>query len=186
MIGYFLQGAGVVSRGSSQVDLSAVGAIGPILAFVLVVVIVFVLLKNAEILGDSPWVAIIVALVIGFAFVAAGKAVSLVLAVGPWFAVLLITLFLFLLFGGIVGKTDMFGKGIVWVFVLALVGVFIVSAVKVFGTGFTGYLPGPYFGISGDPGLLFFFDWLYSPAISGGISLIVVAIVVAWVLVKLK
>jgi len=78
------------------------------------------------------------------------------------------------------------GKGIAWVFVVLLIIVFVVSGVKVFSNSLAPYLPSAtYEDVSyGDPTLVNFFSWVYSPRVKGFFLLIGVAALVTWLLVR--
>jgi len=166
-------------------DVSAITYFAPILAFLLVFVLMYAVLRRTEIVGESNFILLFTSFLIATVFVTAGSVRQVVLSVVPWFAVLLLALFFVLVLAGFIGKTeDIAGKGLGWVFVVGLILIFLVSAIKIFSSTFSPYLPGPYFGAGGDPQTLFFLSWLYSPPIVGAILLLGVAAVVSWVLVR--
>ena len=83
------------------------------------------------------------------------------------------------------------GKSIVsksmgWVFVVILILIFLVSGIKVFSNSVSPYLPTATSSqvSNGNPTLVYFFSWLYSPQVKGFFLLIGVAIFVTWFLWK--
>lgn len=165
-------------------DVSAFTYFAPILAFLIVFIIMFALLRATKILGEEKFIQLFAAFIIATVFVTASSVRQVVLDVIPWFALLLIALFFILALAGFIGKKDMVGKPIGWVFIVLLIIVFLIAGVKVFSSTLAPYLPGPSFGAGGDADLLGFFGWLYSPRVAGAILLLGVAALVSWVLVK--
>ncbi len=167
------------------VDVSAFVYFLPILAFLVVFAIMLAVLNKTKLLGDNLYIQLFFAFVISTIFVTATSVRQLVLNVLPWFAVLLIALFLLMVLIGFMGKTDaIMNKGVGWIFVVLLIITFLVSGVKVFSGTIGAYLPGsPTLG-TGNPNLTNFFQWVYSPQVSGATILIIVAALVSWVLVK--
>lgn len=174
---------------TNAVDLSGVTFLAPILAFLIVIIIMFALLKKSEILGENDWINVFISLFVGAIFVGINSVRELVLNVIPWFAVLLVAIFVIMALLGLMGKTDdVLGKGLGWFFVIVMLGIFVISGIKVFSESIVPYLPGPFFGVGSgvDEQLLFFFSWLYSPEVFGAVALIISAIAVSFVLIKGK
>lgn len=168
-------------------DLTSFVYFAPVLAFLAVFGIMFALLTKTKILSDKPPMNIFISFVIATIFITAGSVRQLVLNVIPWFAVLLIALFLIMALVGFMGKTEaVMGKGVAWIFVVLLILVFLVSGIKVFSNSLAPYWPtATYEDVSaGDPGLVGFFSWLYSPRVKGFFLLIGVAAFTTWVLVR--
>lgn len=168
-------------------DVSSFVYFAPILAFLAVFGIMIAVLHKTKLLGDKIPVNIFVSFVIASIFITAGSVRQLVLNVIPWFAVLLIALFLIMTLVGFMGKTEaVVGKGMGWVFVVLLIIIFLVSGIKVFSNSLAPYLPDATYGdVSyGNPTLINFFSWLYSPRVKGFILLIGVAALVTWILVR--
>ena len=129
---------------------------------------------------------IFVSFAIAAIFVAAAGPRNLILTVIPWFAILVIGLFLVMAIGGFIGQKDFPSKGIGIAFIVLLAIIFIIAALFVFSKYIGPYIPGNT-GLSGNPGnpaLLGFFGWLYSPAVIGAILLIGVSAAAAWVVTK--
>lgn len=178
MVGIFYQVA--------VADVSAVTYFAPILAFMVVFALMFALLKKSKLLGENTFIQIFISFLIATIFVIAGSVRQVVLNVIPWFAVLLLALFFILMLAGFIGKSeDFIGKKMGWLFIAALIFIFIISGVKVFSGVLWPYLPGPAFGSgASDPELLFFLSWLYSPRVVGALLLIGAAALTSWVLVR--
>tara|TARA_Y100000034_G_scaffold103395_1_gene128899 strand:+ start:1361 stop:1879 length:519 start_codon:yes stop_codon:yes gene_type:complete len=171
----------------AAVDISPIGALAPVAAFLIVVAVSFSVFIKTKLMGDNAWVQLFVSFVIGALFVGAAGAVQLVQTIVPWFAVLLVSFFLLLALMGFLGKDMNFaskGAGVVFIVLLGIV--FLFSAFSVYSNTLVNYLPGPGFGAGGDEGVLFFLDWLYSPRVLGTVILVLVSAVASWVLVKGK
>lgn len=169
------------------VDVSGIAYFAPILAFLVVFGIMVALLHKTKLLGDSLAVNIFLSFVIASIFITASSVRQLVLNVVPWFAVLLIALFLIMAIVGFIGNKDfVVGKGMGRFFVVLLIAIFVIAGVKVFSSSFAPYLPtATYDDVSqGDPALVGFFSWLYSPRVAGFFLLLGVAALVTWMLVR--
>tara|TARA_Y100000034_G_scaffold131587_1_gene192656 strand:- start:3522 stop:4001 length:480 start_codon:yes stop_codon:yes gene_type:complete len=152
------------------VNLGVLEGFGPVLAFLIVFVVGFAVLKKSEILGDEAFANILVSFVIASVFTSFIGVRDLVLITIPWFAVLLMGLFFVMMFGGFIGKpADMVGKGVVWVFAGLLGLVFLISGFWIF---------------QGSPLWNGFLNWAYGSSFGGTFILAIVASVVGWVLVK--
>lgn len=155
------------------VDITGVGYFGPIYTFLLVFLVVYAILLKTKLLGGIIWIDLIIALIIGAIFSTFASAHEYVQAIVPWFAVLLIILFLVLLLVSIGGKPDVFMKpGFLWVFVVVFIIIVLVSAVRIFPS---------VFGNSWNS-LVYFAE--HQAQIFGGIILIIIAALVAWVVVR--
>ena len=158
------------------------------MVFLVVFVIMVALLHKTELIGKNMYMNIFLSFVIATIFITASSIKQLVLNVIPWFAVLLIALFLIMALVGFMGDS---GKSIVsksmgWVFVVILILIFLVSGIKVFSNSVSPYLPTATSSqvSNGNPTLVYFFSWLYSPQVKGFFLLIGVAIFVTWFLWK--
>jgi hypothetical protein len=166
------------------IDVSFIGYFGPIIAFLIILIVSYVLLN--KIFDERKVSNAVISFLIAAIFVSSAGIVEYTLTVIPWIALLMISLVLIIALLAFVGKTDGMAKGI-QVTVLVIAGlVFIISAFIVFSDVLVPYLPGSGFGDGGTPRAIGFFDWLYSSRIAGAILLIVLGGLVAWVLVKGK
>ncbi|MDO8460694.1 MAG: hypothetical protein Q7S74_06295 [Nanoarchaeota archaeon] len=170
-----------------QADVSSIAYFAPIAAFLLVFLVVYAILVKSKILGENKLLNLFVSLFLATMFVAFASARQYVQTIVPWFAVMLVALFLVLILVGLVGKPSEFmNKGIGIAFVVLLGLVFLISALFVFSNVFISLLPGPGYGMNADPKLMYFLDWLYSPRIAGTLLIIIISVAVSWVLVKSK
>ncbi len=173
----------------SGVDLSVISQIAPIFVFLLgVLVIGAILVKNKLFGDDSKWISGLVAVAVVALLVSFGRLVELAMLIVPWFTIIFLLLFFAVFMMGFVGDSvKNFYKPVGITSVVLLGIVFILSVFAVFSDIAMPYLPGYFFGFgNADPELLFFFDWLYSPRVSGAIALIVVAAIAMWAVVKSK
>ena len=155
------------------VDVSSITYFEPILAFLIVFVVMFAVLAKTKILGeDNKFVNIFVSFLIATIFVSAAGVTEYVLTITPWFAVLLISVLFILVLTGFVGQIDLVKKGTAVAALIVLGIVFLVSGYVVFSS----YL--------NNPGVLRILDLISDSRVSGGIVLLVVALIVSWILAK--
>ena len=182
-----MQYAGEVGRQAGQTgqaDVSAIGFLGPILAFLVVVIVLTAVLQKSKVLGDNVWVSVFISLFVSAIFVTVTSVRGLLLTVIPWFAVLLIAVFFILVLTTFVSEDGVPKAFLVWLFIIVMVLVFLFAGINIYAGSIGSYVPGPFYGLDADPDLLIFFDWFYSPPVIGAFWLIVAAVVVGWVLIK--
>ena len=170
---------------ATQADLSGISYFLPILSFFVVFVIIYAVLSASKIIGDK-WVKLFVSFLVSTIFVSAVGARDYVLNIIPWFAVLIVSLFLMMMVTGFIGKMDKFNHGLGIAFVVLLILAFLVSAIFVFSDYFAPYIPRPTYGAGGNPSVLNFTEWFYSGRVMGGILLLILSGLVSWILVKSK
>jgi len=169
----------------AQADLTAIAFFAPIVAFLLVFIVTYLILFKLKILGESSWLNLFISFLVSILFVSSAGAIDFIKTITPWFAVLIISLLFILLVTGFVGKDmDFIAKPVGIIFVIFLGVVFIVSAYLIFSHLIIGYLPGPWFGTGTDPAATQALSWLYSPRVAGAILLVIIAALASWVLVK--
>ncbi len=167
------------------VDISGIALLAPVLAFLFVFIVVAVILRVTKILGGNIWLEIFAGLVVAVLFVSVSGTRQLVQTIVPWFAVLLIGLFMLLAIVGFVGKDISFLKTPIGVIAVVVMGIIIiVSAFVVFSDSVFKYVPGSNYGNGADSNYIFFFDWLYSPRVFGAVLLIIASAAAAWVLTR--
>lgn len=149
----------------------------PIFGFLFVFVIMFALLDKLKILGDAKAVNIMISFIISIIFVTVASIRQYVQTILPWFAVLIISLFLILLIVGFTGYDKFPKKTLTWIAIAILVIIFLLSAIKVFGTAVTQYLPG-------NPSDSRFKSFIFSDQFLGAFILAIVAVAATWVLTK--
>lgn len=115
-------------------DISGLSYFMPIFGFLFVFTIVYALLAKTKILGDSMFVNLLISFIVAIIFSVMSSAQTYVQVVTPWFAILVIVLFFILIIAGLSPHklADIIGEKFVWIFIAALIAVFVVSAIFVF------------------------------------------------------
>ncbi len=152
------------------IDISGINYFMPIFGFLFVFVIVFALLAKTKILGENKFINVLISFIISIIFSTVSSMQNYVKSVIPWFAVLVIVLFFVLLIIGFSQQKigDIMKPGIVWVFIIVLIAVFLVAAIKVFA-----------------PVWVDIKDFITTEGrIVGGILLLIIAALAAWVITK--
>jgi len=152
----------------------------PILAFLLVFIVTYALLAKTKILGSTNFIHLFLSFIIAIVFVVSPSAREYTVMTVPWIAVMIIILFIALTVIMFVrGNIDDIVKSpiVAVLLVVAILIIFFISALNVFGPFFSQYAPGP----EQKPGLISF---IINPAVLGGIILLVIAGITSWVLTK--
>lgn len=165
------------------IDISGVIYVLPIISFLLVSFIVFAALKKLEMFKSDLPVALI-ALFVATLFVTVAGGINLIQDIGAWSAILIVSAVFLLGIVGLFGK-DMskwnksIGSGII---VIAII-IFVVSGLVVYSSYISPYLPGGQaVGSYSAGGFLTYF--FYSPRVLGGVVLLVVSALAAWILTR--
>jgi len=175
----------MAAEGVGQVDLSGIGYFLPLLSFLLVFIVIFAILQKTKVF-ENKWLQLFISFLFSTIFVSFVGARDYVINVIPWFAVMVVCLFLILFLISFVGKPlEGWNKGIGIIFVIALLLVFLVSALFVFSSVIGPYLPGGEAN-AGNSDIGLFLGWAYSSRVAGGLLLLIISAVVSWVLVKMK
>lgn len=158
----------------------------PLLAFILVFVVTYALLAKTKILGGNNFMHLFTSFIIAIIFIAAPSAQKLAMISAPWFAVLIIMVFIILLLLTFVrGKVDDLVQSPA--VALALIGIviliFVIASINVFGPAISPYLPGgnQTSMTSQTAQTVHFFS---SPAVIGAIILLIIAAVASWIMTK--
>jgi hypothetical protein len=151
----------------------------PILAFVLVMTLVYAVLAKTKILGENASLNFLISFVVAMVFMLAPLARTYTLKTAPWLAVFLVCLFFFLLIITFVHanfETVLKSKWLSIALVLAVLVIFVVSGINVFGSLINSYL--------GTIGLSFgsIKDTLLQPSILGILVLLVISALLFWFL----
>lgn len=113
----------------------------PILAFLLIITLVYALLAKTKILGENASLNFLISFVIAMVFMIAPAARTYTLKTTPWIAVFLVSLFFFVLIISFAGNTGILkSKWLSIALVLALIAIFVVSGINVFGSLINNYL----------------------------------------------
>lgn len=166
-------------------DFTWLGYYMSFFGFLLVFLVMYAILNKTQILGENSFMNFFISFLFAIIFVTFSPGVDYVSTVLPWFAILIICLFMVLILIGFSQKDmDKFMKpGVTWVLVVILVVIFLVSAIVVFNPVLSPYLPGsPDDG--GDTFLLALKNFVYSEKFLGAVLLIVIAAVTSWMITK--
>lgn len=170
----------------AQIDITGVNYFLPLLSFLVVLIFIYFILHKVKLI-ENKFFEFLVAFIMGVIFVSAVGPQSYILVIIPWFAILIVAVFLMAVLTGFLGGDvqKMAAKPVGIVFIVLLVLAFVVSFIFVFSSYFSPYLPWNS-GAGGNPDVLMVTDWLKSPRVAGSILLIAVGAVVGWILVKMK
>ncbi len=170
---------------ATVIDVTGVQYFVPLVTFLLVFLVTLALFMKLKVFSNL-FLEIFISFLIAILFISFVGPQKWVQSVTPAIAILIISAFFVLLLAGMFGKgmSGMTtGMGIIFV-VIAFI-IFIVSAFVVFSGSISSYLPGGNVA-EADPNVNLFTDWLFSSRVGGGILLLIVSALVAWVLVKVK
>ncbi|OIO42569.1 hypothetical protein COU56_01635 [Candidatus Pacearchaeota archaeon CG10_big_fil_rev_8_21_14_0_10_31_9] len=167
------------------IDFSWLGYYVPIFGFLFVFVVMYAVLSKTSVLGESGFVNSLVSFVFAIIFVTFLPAVNYVQTIIPWFVILIICLFFFLVIVGFSQKDiDKFMKPwIAWVFIGFLALIFLISAIYVFNPVFVKGIA-DLTGNSQDQVFESLRKFVISEKFFGGIFLLIIAAVTSWVLTK--
>jgi len=144
----------------------------PILSFLFVFVLVYALLKKADILGDSEVVMLLISFVLAIFFIVQASLVDFVNFSSAWFVVFLVCVFFILVLVGFLGgdalETITGNKAVAWVLLAALIIFFIISSAYTFNWAVNWETV---------------WDWAYTDWF-GMVLLLIVAGIVSWVIAK--
>lgn len=159
----------------------------PVFSFLFVFLIVYAILLKTKLLGESKFVIALIGFVIAIIFMSFSTANfstdQYVRTIVPWFAVLLVCVFLVLVLAGL--STKDLGKimtsKFAWVVIAILIVIFIIAAIRVFNPVFNWE-----YGVSsGDhPQVISQIRGLFSNVVGGSILLLIVAGLVAWAITR--
>lgn len=151
-------------------DVSWLAYYMPLFGFLFVFTVMYALLAKTKILGEAMGTNLIVSFIFAIIFISFAPGVRYVQTVLPWFVVLIISLFFFLLIVGFSQKEmDKFMKPwIAWVFIGLLAVIFLWSAIVVFNPFLQPYID----------------RFTYDDRISGAVLLLIVAGAASWVLTR--
>ena len=142
----------------------------PLFGFLFVFTVMYAVLAKTKILGEGLGTNLIVALVFAIIFVSFAPGLAYVQTILPWFVVLIISLFFFMMIVGFSQKEmDKFMKpGIAWAFIGLLVVIFLWSAIVVFNPFISPAIE----------------RFTYDDRISGAALLFIVAAAASWIITR--
>ena len=164
-------------------DVSGLYFFMPIFSFLFVFLIVYAILKLTQVLGDLAWINLLVSFIVAVIFMNFSSADIYVQTIVPWFAILLVCVFLVLLVAGLSTK-DLAGimtNKFAWVVVFILIIIFLIAAIQVFNPVFH---PNDMIvsGGEGEMGVVQQIRDIFSTNVGGTILLLVIVGIVAWVI----
>jgi hypothetical protein len=172
---------------SHLIDISGINFFMPVFSFIFVSVIIYAILTKTEILGEgNTFINLVVSFIMAIVFMSVTSAEFYVKTIIPWFVVLFIMVFLVLLVAGLsTGDLEKIkSTRFAWIIVIILIAIFIISAIRVFNPVFHPDLIIAE-GAEGPGAVSQIRDYFnYPSGQSGGIVLIIVIGLLAWVLTK--
>ena len=168
------------------IDISGIEFFMPIFSFLFVLLIVFIILRFTKILGENKFLHFLIAFIMAVIFMSFSSMELYVKTIIPWFAVLLVVVFLVLLIAGFStkGLDNIMTPTFAWIVIAILIIIFLIAAVKVFNPVFHPDL----IISSGDVGQEGIGSQLYgffsSSKFAGSFLLIIISAIIAWVLTK--
>lgn len=119
------------------IDISGVAGFMPIWGFLLVFVVIYALLGKTKVLGENKFVHLLVSFGVAIIFLISAQATEYVKTITPWVAMFIISLVFIVLLVGVIltGKSfeEFFKPGMGWIIAIALLAIFVFSAIKIFG-----------------------------------------------------
>ena len=169
----------------ATLDFSWLSYFMAIFGFLLVYIVVYAILTKTKILGENAFINSITAFILAIVFISFSPGVSYIGIITPWFVILVVSLFFFLVIVGFSQKEiDKFMKPwISWIFIVILLIIFLVAAIKVFNPILGPYLPGDS-GDDANPTLLKVARFAYSDRFLGAVLLLIIALIVSWIVTK--
>ncbi len=151
----------------------------PILAFLLVIVLVYALLAKTKVLGENNSLNFLISFVIAIIFMITPLARTYALKVTPWLAVFLVTLFFFILIISFTGDTGILkSRWLSIAIIVILLALFVVAGINIFGSLINHYLS--FIGLS----LGEVKDKILQPTILGILVLLVIGVALSFWLTK--
>jgi len=167
------------------VDISGIFFFMPVFSFLFVFLISYAILVKTKILGEMPFVNVLVSFILAIVFMSFSSVELYIRTIIPWFAVLFVIVFLILLVAGLATK-DLDGimtNKFAWIIISILVVIFLIAAIKVFNP----VLHPDLVITSGDgtqEGIVQQLRDVLGSGVVGGVMLIIIASIVAWVITR--
>jgi hypothetical protein len=165
-------------------DVSWLNFYMPVFGFFFVFVVMFAILLKTKILGDNAFTNSFVSFIFAIIFITFSPGIDLFATILPWFVILVVVLFFVLIIIGFSQKEmDSFMKPwLGWVFIIALMVVFLISAVVVFNPVLQPYFPGQ----PAEGNLENVKNFFYGEQFLGGALLLVIAVAASWLIARKK
>lgn len=171
----------------AEINLAGLTFLMPIFSFLFVFIIVYAILAKTHILGESKFVNLLIGFIVAIIFISFSTATfsteQYIRTIVPWFAVLLVCVFLVLVLAGLSTKDlgAIMKPWFAWVVIAILIIVFVLAAIRVFNPVFSSQ-----YGVDSgsSPQFISQVGNIFNNQIGGSILLIVIVIIVAWVITK--
>lgn len=167
------------------VDISGIFFFMPVFSFLFVFLISYAILVKTQILGEMPFVNVLVSFILAIVFMSFSSVELYIRTIIPWFAVLFVIVFLILLVAGLSTKNldGIMTNKFAWIIITILVAMFLIAAIKVFNP----VLHPDLVITSGDgtqEGIVQQLSDILDSRVAGGVLLLVIAIVVSWIITR--
>lgn len=151
-------------------DISWLAYYMPIFGFLFVFTVMYAVLSKTQVLGESPFVNLMVSFIFGIIFITFSPGVVYVQTVVPWFVILILSLFFLMMIVGFSQKdaSEFMKPSIAWAFIGLLVVIFLWSAIIVFNPFLQPYID----------------KFLYSERLYGAVLLGLVAAAASWIITR--
>lgn len=167
------------------IDVTAINFFMPVFSFFFVFLVLYAILFKTNVLGADKWIYILISFIMAIVFMSFSSMELYVKTILPWFAVLIVIVFLVLVIAafstkdlGLIAKPA-FG----WFFVIVLAIIFLVAAIKVFNPVFHPDLI--ITSADGQPGVMAQIESFFvSSRWAGSILLIIITAIVAFVITR--
>ena len=167
------------------INISGLEFFMPILSFLFVFLVVFIILGLTSVLGESKFLHFLIAFIMAVIFMSFSSMELYVRTINAWFVTLLVIVFLVLMIAGFSTKKidSIMSPAFAWVIIGVLVLIFLIAAIKVFNPVLHPDLIVTSGGSeeSFSEQLGYFFS---SSKVAGSVLLIIVAAIVSWVLTR--
>lgn len=172
-----------------EINITGLYFFMPVFSFLFVFIVVYAVLIKTKLLGEGKFLSAVVSFIISIIFMSFSterfSTEQYVRTIIPWFAVLVVCVFLVLVLAGLSSKDLNFimKPGFAWAVITILIIIFVLAAVRVFNPVFSFQ-----YGIdSADPKdaqFISIFRSIFNSEIGGGLLLLITTIIVAWVVTK--
>ncbi len=122
-------------------NVASLSYFAPILAFLIVFIVVFMVLSKTKMVLDKQWLQLFFSFLIATVFASATELRDYILSITPWFAMGLVSLFFILLLIAFVGKpVEGFTRGVGILFIVFMGIVFLASGFFIFSEDIFSYI----------------------------------------------